>query len=118
MSTATHGLIDYIVSGRVALLPRLGGYSRKVTMIMEGSAGAAAVYSGMTNYERGLVKLIPMKAHLTLDALSGGALIGAAMMLDDEPASVRATLVGIGRTGPRRDNRGRFVSSRGQLAKA
>ena len=37
-----------------------------------------------------------MKAHLTLDALSGGALIGAAAMMDDEDTEVRTTLAAIG----------------------
>ena len=50
----------------------------------------------MTNYERGLVKVLPMKAHLTLDAVSGGMLLGAAMFFDDEPDEVRAMLAGIG----------------------
>ena len=39
MSTSTHGLIDYIVSGIVALLPKFGGYSKKVTTVMEASRG-------------------------------------------------------------------------------
>jgi hypothetical protein len=50
----------------------------------------------MTNYELGVVKALPMKAHLTLDALSGGMLIGAAAIMDDEDEDVRATLIGIG----------------------
>ena len=37
-----------------------------------------------------------MKAHLTLDAVSGGTLIAAAALLDDEDPEVRATLAGIG----------------------
>ena len=49
----------------------------------------------MTRYEKGLVKALPMKAHLTMDALSGGMLIGAAVMLDEEP-EVRGTLAAVG----------------------
>ena len=61
------------------------------------AAGCGATgYSLFTDYELGLVKALPMKAHLTLDALSGGALIGAALMLGDEDPEVRATLAGIG----------------------
>ena len=37
-----------------------------------------------------------MKAHLTLDALSGGALVGAAVLMDEEEPEVRATLAAIG----------------------
>ena len=96
MSTATHGTIDYVVSGMIAAMPKLFGFSKKVTAILEGSAGMSAMYSAMTNYERGLIKVLPMKAHLTLDALSGGALLGAALMLKDEDPEARAALAGIG----------------------
>jgi hypothetical protein len=37
-----------------------------------------------------------MKAHLAMDALSGGMLLGAAMMFNDEDTKTRATLAGIG----------------------
>ena len=96
MSTTTHGIVDYVVSGVIALLPKMMNTSPKVTMLMEASAGTSAAYSAMTNYELGLVKVLPMKAHLALDAISGGMLLGAAMMFDDEEPDVRATLAGIG----------------------
>jgi hypothetical protein len=89
-------MVDYFASGVIAALPKLCGFSPKVTAILESSALTAGAYSMMTDYERGLVKLLPMKAHLTLDALSGGALLGAAMLLDDEDTATRATLAGIG----------------------
>ena len=96
MSTFTHGIVDYVTSGVIALLPKMMNTSPKVTMLLEGSAGTAAAYSAMTNYELGLVKALPMKAHLALDAISGGMLLGAAMMFDDEDPEVRATLAGLG----------------------
>src|SRR4051794_4693004 len=96
MSTATHGTVDYVASGLIALLPKMAGFSKRVTTILEASAGMAAAYSAMTNYERGLIKVLPMKAHLTLDALSGGMLLGAALMLQDEDAEERAALAAIG----------------------
>jgi len=96
MSTATHGTVDYVASGLIALLPKMAGFSERVTTILEASAGMAAAYSAMTNYERGMIKVLPMKAHLTLDALSGGMLLGAALMLNDEDPAERAALAGIG----------------------
>jgi hypothetical protein len=96
MSTATHGVIDYAASASIALLPRFAGFSKRVTAILNASAGTSAAYSLCTDYELGVVRVLPMKAHLMLDALSGGTLLGAALMLDDEPAEARATLAGIG----------------------
>jgi hypothetical protein len=96
MSTATHGILDYVVSGASALLPPLLNTNRNTSILLRATAATNALYSSMTNYERGLVKVIPMKAHLTLDALSGGLLLGASMMLDDEEPEVRATLASLG----------------------
>jgi hypothetical protein len=96
MSTKTHGVIDYVASGIFAILPKAAGFSSKVTALLEATAGSAAMYSAITNYELGMVKMLPMKAHLALDALSGGMLLGAAMIFDDEDEAARATLAGIG----------------------
>jgi hypothetical protein len=96
MSTRTHGLIDYVTGMALVALPNIMPMGKIATALFRGAGGAAAVYSALTNYERGLYKVLPMKAHLTLDALSGGLMLGAAAMLDDEDAEVRATMVGVG----------------------
>jgi hypothetical protein len=96
MSTYTHGWIDYIASGIFGALPSILGWKGTPKYLLEGAAGTAAVYSACTNYELGLVKALPMKAHLAMDAASGCMLIGSALMLDDEEPEVRSTLAGIG----------------------
>jgi len=96
MSTKTHGIIDYLTSATLLALPKLLGWDTKTTAIVSGSGGAAALYSAMTDYELGAVRMLPMKAHLTLDALSGGMLLGAALLMDDEEPEVRSTIAGIG----------------------
>src|SRR4051812_29418539 len=96
ISTQTHGTIDYAFSAVVAWLPKLLGMERKTTALLEANAGIAALYSAATNYEKGIVKVLPMKAHLTLDALSGGMMVGAAMMLEDESPRNRALIAGLG----------------------
>ena len=55
MSTYTHGVVDYVVSGIVGLLPKMLGLSPKVSVLLEASAGTSALYSAMTNYELGVV---------------------------------------------------------------
>jgi hypothetical protein len=72
------------------------GWSRTVTRVFDAAGCAAVAYSVMTRYELGLVKVLPMKAHLAMDALSGAALIGAAAALDDEEPDARATLAAVG----------------------
>jgi hypothetical protein len=94
--TKVHGVLDYMTAAFLHTLPRVMGWSDNVTRVLDVAGGGATGYSLFTDYELGLVKALPMKAHLTLDALSGGALIGAALVLDDEDPEVRATLAGIG----------------------
>ena len=96
MPTHVPGVVAHVVGATLALLPRALGWSGAPARLLEGAGAGAIGYSLMTNYELGVVKLLPMKAHLALDALSGGMLIGAAAMLDDEDDDVRAALVGIG----------------------
>ncbi len=96
MSTYTHGWIDYIASGIFGAIPSLLGWKGTPKYLLEGAAGTAALYSACTNYELGLFKALPMKAHLAMDAASGCMLIGSALLLDDEEPEVRSTLVGIG----------------------
>jgi hypothetical protein len=74
--TSVHGTLDYLASGvnlgfpallelddapTAALIPRL-----------DGLAGAG--YSLITDYELGLLKVLPMRAHLILDAAKGALL--------------------------------------------
>lgn len=94
--TKVHGVLDYMTAAFLHTLPRVMGWSRPVRHLLDAAGTSATAYSLMTDYERGIVKVLPMKAHLTLDALSGGTLIGAAMIMDDEDPEVRATLAAIG----------------------
>jgi len=96
LSTKVHGALDYMTAGFLVALPRAMGWSKTVTHLLDSAAAAATGYSLLTRYELGAAKVLPMKAHLTLDALSGGTLLGAAVMLEDEDPEVRATLAGLG----------------------
>jgi len=96
ISTRVHGVIDYMTAGMLFTLPRVMGWSRNVTRLLDMAGGSAAGYSMFTKYEMGVVKALPMKAHLTMDAMSGAALIGAAAIMDEEDDEVRMTVAGIG----------------------
>ena len=96
MSTRTHSLIDYAAGAAFMLLPRAMGIRGPAAYLLHGAGMAAAAYSMLTKYERGLVPVLPMKTHLTLDALSGGMLLGAAAMMEDEDDETRAVLAGVG----------------------
>ena len=96
ISTRVHGILDWMTAGFMHTLPRVMGWSKDVTQLLDAASVAAVGNSAVTKYEYGMVRVMPMKAHLAIDALCGGALIGAALLMDDEDPEVRATVAGIG----------------------
>jgi hypothetical protein len=74
--TQVHGVLDYVTGGTLLAAPELLGLkdvpSAALTLRLAG--GGATVYSLLTDYELGLVRLLPMPAHLALDAASGALL--------------------------------------------
>jgi len=73
ISTKTHGAIDYMTGAALLAAPALLGISDEpaASRVLRGAGLAAAAYSLLTDYEFGLVRLIPMPAHLAMDAASG-----------------------------------------------
>ncbi len=74
--TSVHGVLDYVASGVNLLTPRLLRLedvpAAAFAPQFAGTAGTA--YSLITDYELGAVKVLPMPAHLVLDAVKGALL--------------------------------------------
>jgi len=74
--TEVHGALDYLASGVNLLFPRLLGLhdapGAALIPRVDGLAGAG--YSLITDYELGALKLLPVPAHLALDAAKGAFL--------------------------------------------
>lgn len=81
--TRLHGVLDYMTGGMLMAAPELFGLkdvpAAALTPRLAG-AGAAA-YSLATDYELGAVRVLPMKAHLAMDAASGVALAASPWLL-------------------------------------
>ncbi len=78
--TKAHAAVDHVVGPTLVLAPELFGLKngRRSEPIVPRAAGAAqAVYSNLTDYELAVKRLLPMKAHLAMDA-AAGALLAAA----------------------------------------
>ena len=73
VSTKTHGVLDLVTSGALLAAPRLLGISDvpRAASVLRMAGGGALAYSMLTDYEFGLVKVLPMPAHLAMDAASG-----------------------------------------------
>ena len=94
---SVHGILDYVVGILLILAPTLFGFShidtaRNVALFM---GSGALLYSVLTNYELGLVKLIPFSVHLTLDVISG-VLLAASPWLFGFADQVAAPHVAVG----------------------
>jgi hypothetical protein len=79
--TSVHGVIDYVAGGALYATPALlglGDVPASARTLRLASAGAIGS-SLMTDYEAGVVKLVPMPVHL-IDVMSG-ALIAASPWL-------------------------------------
>ena len=80
--TSVHGVIDYLAGGALYATPALLGLGDvpASARTLRLASGAAVASSMLTDYELGVVKVVPMPAHLTLDVASG-ALIAASPWL-------------------------------------
>jgi hypothetical protein len=95
ISPLMHGILDYLASGTYFALPGIRDWDQRATNVMTGAGGVALVYSLFTCYPLGLIKLLPMRAHLAIDGLFSASVLGAALFLKDEKAEVRGTMAGM-----------------------
>lgn len=94
--TNVHGILDYASVGVLLALPRLLGWNAGVTRLLTSSALLTLGYSLLTRYELGVVKVLPMPAHLSLDIASGITLCSAPLLFDTGDRQAAAALVGLG----------------------
>jgi hypothetical protein len=73
ISTRTHGAIDYLTGAGLLAAPPLLGISDEpaASRALRAAGLAATAYRLLTDYEFGLLRVIPMPAHLAMDATSG-----------------------------------------------
>lgn len=72
ISTSTHGILDVVVPMGLMLAPKMFGFSdnKRASQVPRMMAASHLMYSAFTDYEKGLVRRIPMRGHLALDAAS------------------------------------------------
>lgn len=76
--TSVHGIVDYVTASALLAAPDVLRLKQtSPSAIAPRVTGAmAAAYSTLTDYELGVKRLLPMKAHLAMDAASGALLAG------------------------------------------
>jgi hypothetical protein len=96
ISTTMHGAIDYMTGAALIALPQLIDMPPAVAALVRGAGVGALAYSAITDYELGAVKLLPMKGHLALDAMSGATFLLAPLTYPNLSSGLTALLMGIG----------------------
>jgi hypothetical protein len=74
--TSVHGAVDQVVAPALVIAPailRLGRTSPE-SIVARAVGASEALYSNLTNYEPSAKKVVPMRVHLALDAVSGTTL--------------------------------------------
>src|SRR3954471_6371500 len=95
LSTSVHGIADYMVGLVVLLLPYFYGMHSTPRIVLLLLGGSALVYSLLTDYELGLLPLIPFRSHLALDLLFAAFMIAASMLVSF-PQSSRIFVASLG----------------------
>lgn len=77
--TRIHGMLDYIVGVVLILAPMLLGFANGgAAQYVPQAIGIAAIGMALlTDYELGVVRLIPMSVHLMLDLATGVLLLAS-----------------------------------------
>ena len=82
ISTRTHAVGDYAGGIVMIAVSRLGFVRDRRAAAMLAAAGAGTlVASALTDYELGLVRRLPMRAHLALDGVAGALMATGALAL-------------------------------------
>jgi hypothetical protein len=99
ISPTIHGVLDYLFAATSFTLPRLLGWSGRSTRLMTGVSLGTLACALLTRYRLGPVKILPMPAHLGIDAALDAALVAAQFQLSEEESSVRGVILGMAAFG-------------------
>ena len=94
--TKVHAMEDYMTSAALPIMGRQLGVMPMTQRILDSIAAVAGLQSTMTDYEGGVVRMLPMRAHLASDMVIGGSLLSMAMLMRRTPRVDRMMLGGLG----------------------
>ena len=95
--TKVHAVLDYLTAITLLALPRLLNWDRDTTTFLTILAIATIIYSLLTRYEGGLMRVLPVKIHLLIDFLSGVGLASSPFWLfPNVENQTRLILMGLG----------------------
>lgn len=93
ISTRTHGIIDLVFSGTLFALPLIFKWNPRARKLATSGAAATLGNTLMTNFEFGVLKALPMKAHLSIDAGEASVLLSAPKIISDDKWAARILMI-------------------------
>jgi len=84
ISTKVHGVLDYLVGSLLIAIPWLFGFASygQETWVLVIAGTSIIIYSFLTQYEAGLMKVLPITAHLIFDFILGTLIIASPWLLE------------------------------------
>jgi hypothetical protein len=98
LGSRAHGIMDYVTGASLVAASRLPPLKGTFAGTVAAATGSNVLgLSAVTDYEVGLLRLLPFKAHLALDALTGVGLLALPWIADQaENARDRIVPLAIG----------------------
>jgi hypothetical protein len=96
ITTRTQGALDYTTVLFALAFPRLLGARPSVRRAVTCVALTEMAYALFTRQEYSAVAAMPMKAHLTIDAIGGAGLCAVPFVFNERKWTVTACCVGMG----------------------
>lgn len=96
MPTKVHAVEDYMTSTGAPMIARSLGVTPTTRKIFDSVAAVVGMQSMITDYEGGVVRVLPMKAHLASDLMIGVGLLTVAAAMRKSPTVDRVALAGLG----------------------
>lgn len=95
--TTAHSVLDYLSVVTLLALPRLLHWSANLTSLITFLAIGTLIYTVLTRFEGGLVRVLPTKVHLLIDFLAGLGLASTPLWLfAAADQTTKTILVGFG----------------------
>lgn len=99
ISTRTHGMLDYTWAATARALPAMMSGAGATAGLVRQAGTAAGLNAMLTNYEAGIVRVMPMKGHLAVDFVLGAALMISPLFLPRSERRYAAIPVLLGAVG-------------------
>jgi hypothetical protein len=94
-STRAHGIFDFLTVGAMLAYPQIANSNQPFKTCLTGTALTKLLWSLLTRNELGLVRLIPMRIHLLLDAVGAVSVAALPFAVDEEDPGTLSFCIGM-----------------------